>query len=169
MLSEIFRSLFWVLSVYHGIHDVDLVLQRFSHARERVACLLLYGASVGAMAYWLRGATTISNKLRILYLPVGVLHLGYHDGWKRMVVTALFSFAVTDVSSLAPLYLMLVHFTGSTTNTIPKIYLVLWEVFSLGSLFVVEPWKRSPHFFEKTLITVLPAHILLHFVMDFKN
>jgi hypothetical protein len=85
-----------------------------------------------------------------------------------MVVTALFSFAVTDVSSLAPLYLMLVHYTGSST-TIPKIYLVLWEVFSLFSAFVVEPWKRNAHFFEKALVTVLPAHILLHFVMETKN
>jgi len=169
MLSDFFRTLVWVMSVNHGIHDVDLVLQHFPHAKERTACLLLYGASVGAIAYWLRDSTEISNKLRILYLPVGVLHLGHHDGWKRMVVTALFSFAVTDLWSLAQLYLMLVHYTGSSTTTIPKIYLVLWEVFSLFSAFVVEPWKRSPHFFEKALITVLPAHLFLHFAVETKN
>ena len=168
MLSDIFRTIFWVLSVYHGIHDVDLVWQHVPHTKERATYLLLYGASVGTMAYWLRGPTEISNKLRILYLPVGLLHLGLHDGGKRLLLTALFSFAVTDLSFLVYLYLMLVHYPGPP-HTVPKIFLVLWEVFSIGSAFVVEPWKRSPLFFEKALITVLPAHLFLHFALGTKN
>ena len=164
MWTSLFKTVFWTMSMYHGIHDVHIVHRCLAQGRMDYFFLsmVLYGASVGAMAFWLQNKT-VSMTHRLFYLPAGILHLVDHNGWKQFALATLFSFTVDNVFVVVYLYLMMVHYQETISDPdFPIAWTRLWYWASCLSVIQVQPWNQPHSFFEKALIAVLPAHLVVH-------
>jgi hypothetical protein len=80
-----------------------------------------------------------------------------------LALTTLFSFTVDNVFLVAYWYLMMVHYQETISDhDFPIAWTRLWCWASCLSVIRVQPWNQPHSFFEKALIAVLPAHLVVH-------
>lgn len=164
MQTAILKTVFWGLSMYHGITDLDLLYKHMTRLDYLALGFLLYTIPAALVGYALQNKP-LAVWHRTVFGSIGVAHLVYHDGWKRLLLMALLSTLVTttdDLACFAYVYLMAVHYHCPHELSLPKNFTIVWEAISVVSTVGVQPWERSHTFFEKALMAVLPSHFLLH-------